>query len=156
MLCIDFQINYRCKYRWRTWKSSNRGPEICRCSSHPQYLFSSPFSFPFSMTMTTWALRQFLITMDPKVQFFRQRLHLLTVEQQAVTFFVPSSIRLIPSDTFISYDLIWFHLSYLPPSCAPQYLTLLCNDKQCRYFCGRGVFCKYLLSFKNCYPRSAS
>ena len=73
---------------WRTWKSSNRGPEICRCNFHPQYLFSSSNT----RAMTTWALQQFLITMD--------------VEQQAVTFFVLSSIRLMPRDTFISYYLI--------------------------------------------------
>ena len=57
---IDFQINYRCKYRWRTWKSSNRGPEICRCSSHPQYLFSSPFS----SNTRTMTIRPYVHTSD--------------------------------------------------------------------------------------------
>ena len=59
----------------------------------PLQFSSAIFVLPSNTrAMTTWALQQFLITMD--------------VEQQAVTFFVLSSIRLMPRDTFISYYLI--------------------------------------------------
>ena len=67
---------------WRTWKSSNRGPEICRCSSHPQYLFSSPFYC------------------NNRTRTIRPYVH--------------TSIRLMPSDYFISYDLYGFIFHIFP------------------------------------------